>query len=352
MYSRINGIQHIGIAVNDMDASLRFYRKYLGLNIPFFDSVAAAPLMDVYTNNSTITKRASMVVNLQGGCAMEVIRPTSFEPSSAPFEIQPGDLGIFAAQFKTQDLQKSFEFCQQDPPPFCSPITIRPDGSQTFMIKDLDGNVFQYVEDKSQYIDHGHHSGGAVGCSIGVSSIEEAKKLYSDVLGFDSVVYDQTGDFEDFRAVWPEGATVRRVLLAQSNQPGGGFAKVTGRGYIELVQSMDRTPNRIFDNRIWADNGFVHLGFDVKGMQKLGDDLAKQGFGFTCDSNDALDMGNTKVHCTYIEDKDGTWLEMIEVYKVPIIEKWGIYLNVEKRDPLKPLPDYMLKALKFSRIKD
>jgi hypothetical protein len=43
---------------------------------------------------------------------------------------------------------------------------------------------------------------------------------------------------------------------------------------------------------------------------------------------------------------------MIEVYKVPIIEKWGVFLNVEKRDPMKPLPDFMLKALRFSRIKD
>jgi hypothetical protein len=63
-------------------------------------------------------------------------------------------------------------------------------------------------------------------------------------------------------------------------------------------------------------------------------------------------MGNTKVHCTYIDDPDKTWLEMIEVHKVPIIEKWGIYLNVEKRPADKPLPDFMLKALRFSRIKD
>jgi hypothetical protein len=63
-------------------------------------------------------------------------------------------------------------------------------------------------------------------------------------------------------------------------------------------------------------------------------------------------MGQTKVHCTYIDDPDGTLIELIEVYKVPIVEKWGIFLNVEKRDPLKPLPNFMLNALRFSRIKD
>ena len=64
-------------------------------------------------------------------------------------------------------------------------------------------------------------------------------------------------------------------------------------------------------------------------------------------------MGSsTKVHCTYIEDPDGTLIELIEVFKIPIIEKLGVFLNVEKRDPMKPLPNFLLKAMRFSRIKD
>ena len=49
---------------------------------------------------------------------------------------------------------------------------------------------------------------------------------------------------------------------------------------------------------------------------------------------------------------DGTLIEMIEVYKIPIIEKLGLYLNVEKRPATQPLPNWMLKAMKFSRVKD
>jgi hypothetical protein len=182
--------------------------------------------------------------------------------------------------------------------------------------------------------------------------MEKALKLYAGILGFDEVVYDRTQTFSDWSEL-PSGAqTYRRVLLTQRNQPGGGFARVTGKTYIELVQAMDRKGNFIFEDRIWADTGFAHIGFDVKGMKALGEELAGAGYGFTCDSSNALSMGNTKVHCTYIHDDDRTLIEMIEVYKVPIIEKWGIFLNVEKRDPLKPLPDFMLKALRFSRIKD
>ena len=351
MTYRINGFQHIGVAVKDMDSSLRFYRKFFGLDIPFFDSVAAAPLMKVYTRNEVITKRASMILNLKGGCAMEVIRATSFEPKGPVFEPQLGDHGIFVVQIKTPDIFRSHKFCVAAPEVTPTDITERATGEKTFFIKDLDGNNFQYVEGGDWYTNTDNHSGGVSGCTIGVSDIEKSIALYRDILGFDKVVLDEIGNFADFSTLAGGDQKVRRVVLTQSTI-GGGFGKVSAQTTIELVQSLARTGRMIFDERIWADLGFVHLGLDVRGMKPLGKVLADQGFGFTCDSNDALDMGNTKVHCTYIDDQDKTWLEMIEVHKVPIIEKWGIFLNVEKRPADKPLPDFMLKALRFSRIKD
>jgi catechol 2,3-dioxygenase-like lactoylglutathione lyase family enzyme len=351
-YKRINGLQHIGLAVSNMDASLRFCRKFFGLDIPFFDSVAEAPLMRVYTRGSTIEKRASMIMNLQGGCAMEIIRPTSFEPRRASFETKIGDLGIFMVQVKARDIQRTYTFCKKEKLNLCTEVAANPSGKSTFIIADPDGHWFQYVPGDEWYTHTGHHSGGVVGCSVGVSSIDKALTLYTQALGFDEVIYDKTGVFPEWNELPGGRETYRRVLLSQKAQPGGGFAKVTGKTYIELVQALDRTPQFIFENRIWGDTGFAHIGFDVKGMKAIGQDLAQVGYGFTCDSLDALNMGNTKVHCTYIHDNDRTLIELIEVFKVPIIEKWGIYLNVEKRDPLKPLPDFMLKALRFSRIKD
>ncbi|MFM7727823.1 MAG: VOC family protein, partial [Flavobacteriales bacterium] len=349
MYKRINGLQHIGVAVSDMDVSLKFYRKFFGLDIPFFDSVQPAPLMDVYTRNQTITKRASMVMNLQGGCAIEVIRPTSFEPVKAKNPVQMGDLGIFITQLKCKDLRVTHQFCRSEGATGVTDIASDPAGRDTFYMQDPDGNLWQFIQGDNWYTNSGHHSGGVVGCTTGVTNMEKALKLYADILGFDKVVYDVTSTFADWNA-FPTGTQkYRRVLLTQGNQPGGGFARVTGRTSIELVQALERTPHFIFEDRIWGDTGFAHIGFDVKGMKALGADLSAAGYGFTCDSSNALSMGNTKVHCTYIHDDDRTLSEMIEVYKVPIIEKWGVFLNVEKRDPLKPLPDFMLKALRFSR---
>jgi catechol 2,3-dioxygenase-like lactoylglutathione lyase family enzyme len=229
-----------------------------------------------------------------------------------------------------------------------------PNGWDTFYVKDIQGQYFQVIPTKHSFTNAGRVTNGIAGCSIGVSDIAAAMKLYSNVLGYDKVVYDTSEVFADWSKLSGGEGKFRRVLLTQSNPSGGGFTKLSGETYIELVQDLsERKPLKIYEGRLWGDIGFVHLGFDVRGMKELGKELDKVGFGFTCDTKNVLSMGDaTKVHCTYIEDPDGTLIELIEVYKIPIIEKLGINLNVEKRHPSKPLPSIMLKALKFSRIKE
>jgi hypothetical protein len=259
---------------------------------------------------------------------------------------------IFQIHMKSRDVKNMHAHCKNNGARNVSEIQLNPAQQQVFDLTDIDGNFFRVEPTKECYRDMGHPSNGVAGCSIGVTNMVAAMNLYSNLLGYDEVVFDRTGTFNDWGHLPGGKEQYRRVRLKQSAPTGGGFARVMGETFIELVQALDRVPARTFKGRIWGDSGFVHLGLDVKGMKKLGANLAEQGFPFRCDSNDALSMGQTKVHCTYIDDPDGTLIELIEVYKVPIVEKWGIFLNVEKRDPLKPLPNFMLNALRFSRIKD
>lgn len=352
MYKRINGIQHIGVGVPDTEIAWKWYRKFLGMDIAMFNGVAPAPLMDIYTNNETITKRATMVVNLQGGCAMEVVCPVTFTASHADMPFQLGDLGIFITQVKCRDVKAAHTYFKENGANILSDIVKNPVGEDTFYVTDPNGLFFQIVPGRKFYTRSKHITAGPNGCTIGVSDIDKALTLYADILHYDKVVFDETGTFGDLANLPGGDKKFRRIKLTQSNQPGGGFAKVTADTYIELVQALDYQPKKIYEGRLWGDIGFVHLGFDVRGMVGLGKDLEKKGFGFTCDTKDTLDMGGTtRVHCTYIEDPDGTLIELIEVYKIPIMEKLGIFLDVQKRDPLKPLPDLMLKALRFSRVR-
>jgi hypothetical protein len=61
-------------------------------------------------------------------------------------------------------------------------------------------------------------------------------------------------------------------------------------------------------------------------------------------------MGEAAGHFAYIEDPDGTLIEFVETHKLPILKKLGWYLDLRKRNAYKPLPDWMVRLLRFSRV--
>lgn len=349
----IHGIQHLGVAVPEHEPAWKWYRKFFGLDVPFFNDEANADLMTIYTDGKVISKRAAMVLNLKGGAAMEIICPSTFKARHADVEHQLGDLGMYIGWVKTPDIKKSYDFFKENDVEIISEITKMPNGWETFYIKDLNGLIFQIIPADDFYTSHPIPNGGTAGTTIGVSDADKAIAFYA-LLGYDEVVYDETAVFADWETINGGKSKYRRVLIGQKNQSRGGFADLIGRTYIELAQDLsDRKPVKIFADRLWGDIGFAHLGFDVRNMAAIGKVLEEAGHGFTCDTKDVLSMGeSTKVHCTYAEDPDGTLIELIEVYKIPILEKLGLYLNVEKRPHSKPHPSLMLKALKFIRVKD
>ena len=79
---------------------------------------------------------------------------------------------------------------------------------------------------------------------------------------------------------------------------------------------------------------------------------ASKGYPFTVDSSGSFDMGEAAGYFSYVEDPDGTLIEFVETHRIPILKKIGWYLDLRKRNPTKALPDWMLKALRFGRVKD
>jgi catechol 2,3-dioxygenase-like lactoylglutathione lyase family enzyme len=145
-------------------------------------------------------------------------------------------------------------------------------------------------------------------------------------------------------------------LLRNSKPRTGAFSRLFGDSEIELVQVQGRTPRKIFEGRFWGDLGFIHLCYDINGMEELNAACAKRGFAFTVDSfahheGISFDMGEAAGHFAYIEDPDGTLIEFVETHKLPIFKKFGIYLNMQKRNPTKNLPTWILKSLSLSRVK-
>ncbi|MEM9847028.1 MAG: VOC family protein [Bacteroidota bacterium] len=347
----ISGIQQIGIGVPDADKAWAWYRKYFGTDVPIFKEEAEAALMLPYTGGKPRKRYAILALNLQGGGGFEIWQYKSRVPQPPNFDLQLGDLGMLVAKVKSSDVAKTYNFYQSEGVNLLSDIVQTPDGKPTFFLKDPYHNIFQIVPSDNWFQTPKRHlTGGAYGTIIGVASIDEAIPFYRDALGYDVVVYDETGQFEDLAALPAGDLKFRRVLLRHAESRKGAFAPVLGDSEIELVQALDRSPKKIFDDRLWGDLGFIHLCFDIRNMEALGQKVHALGHPFTVNSGD-FDMGEAAGHFTYVEDTDGTLIEFVEAYKVPVAAKWGIYLNLRNRDPEKPLPRFMLKALGFNREK-
>ena len=128
-----------------------------------------------------------------------------------------------------------------------------------------------------------------------------------------------------------------------------------GPSEIELIQALDREPLDIFKGRIWGDPGFIHLCFDINGMDKLREEVKEKGFPFTVDSakqGDTFDMGEAAGSFSYIQAPEGTLIEFVETHKVPLLKEFGIYLNLKNRPEGKPLPKWLLGMFSLKRVKD
>lgn len=354
----IRGIQQIGIGVSDLFEAWKWYRKVFGVDVKVFDDDSVAEFMLPYTGNQAQRRHAIMALNLQGGGGFEIWQYKGRIPQPPAVPIKMGDYGIFACKIKSPNVSSAYDSFKQ------AGITVSklytaPDQSRTFYVTDPFGNVFQVVSCEEIFRNEKKPTGAVGGALIGVKDIEVAKQVYMNILGYDQVVYDKQGEFEDFRELEGGRSPFRRILLRHSETRHGGFGKLLGPTEIELIQLMNEGAVNMFEDRFWGDLGFIHICFDVQRMKALKEYSVAAGHPFTVDSLTAkegksFDMGEAAGNFAYIEDGSGTLIEFVEAHRLPIIKAFGrnFFLDLTKKDPQKPLPEWMLKALRFSKVKD
>jgi catechol 2,3-dioxygenase-like lactoylglutathione lyase family enzyme len=346
MHPYINGIQQIGIGVENAGAAFDWYKKYFGFSAIVFEDKASANLMTRYTGGSVEQRYAVLAMNMQGGGGFEIWQYTSRKPLKPSFDIQLGDTGVFAVKLRSRDIEAAHQLIKQDLNAQVTSISDSPTGVKHFYVKDPFNNFFEITENPYWFTKNGHPVGGVCGVVIGVSNIEKAVPFYRDVLGYDMVGFDETKTFNDWEELpGSHHHKIRRVLLQHREGYNGPFSRLLGPTTIELVEVKSRTPGKIFADRYWGDLGFIHVCYDVNRMNEFSKNCEKASHCFTVNSQDSFDMGKAAGHFCYNEDPDGTLIEFVETHKVPIFKKLGWYLDLRKRKSIRPLPDWMVRCM-------
>lgn len=354
MPDKINGIQQLGVGVENVHEAWKWYRQHFSMDIRMFEEEAVAELMLAHTEGKPRKRHAVLALNMRGGGGFEIWQHKGKKPEYPAFEIRLGDLGINIGVLKTDNVDAAYQKFSKSGLNLLCPNQKDPDQNDHFYLKDIYGNIWEVKNEKDVFRKKEKSvSGGVLGVVIGVKNMEESLKVYQDILKYDQVVYDKIGTFKDFENLPGGKSQFRRMLLKHSDIKEGAFSPFFGPSVIELVQVLDREPRDIFEGRIWGDPGFIHLCFDINGINKLREKVKEMGYPFTVDSARALesfDMGEAAGSFAYIQAPEGTLIEFVETHRIPLIQKLGWYLDFRKRGH-RPLPNWMLKLFRFKRVK-
>jgi catechol 2,3-dioxygenase-like lactoylglutathione lyase family enzyme len=353
----ICGIQQIGVGIPELESAFRWYRRSFGIDVPIVDDDGVAELMLPYTGGQPRARHAVMAVSMQGGGALEIWQYKERSPQPPGFEVRVGDLGIFCPRIKARDVAAAWALFDPQRGRVGGGVAAPaadPGGERTFFVRDPHGFPFQIVPETEWFGPGEHPTGGVAGAMVGVSGVEASRRLYSGILGYDQVLYDAEGSFDDLACLPGGNGRFRRVLLGHSGERRGPFSPLLGPSRLELVEALDRRPRKIFEGRLWGDLGFIHLCFDVRNTDALQEACEGAGFPFTVDSAQewVFRMGEGAGRFAYIEDPDGTLVEFVEAYRLAIVKRLGWYLDLRRRPPGKALPRWMLRTLGWNRVRE
>jgi len=347
----ICGIQQIGIGVEDLMTSWKWYNQNLNIELKIVDAEGVAERMLPYTGGKPQPRHAILAIAQRGGGGFEIWQPKGRKVVYPKEPLHLGDFGINIAKIKAKDVKRAYNALNAKGIKMLSEVSMSPLGLEHFYIQDPWGNIFEIEKDNYCFINANRYTGGANGAVIGVSDMDKSIEFYSKLLDYDVVAFDQTSTFTDFGDIPGGNCRMRRVELKRSKPVTGPLSQVMGTSHIELIQNIEYKGVKTLEGRWWGDPGFIHLCFDIRNMDKVHEAALSLGHDFVCDSGADFDMGDANGHFTYVEDPDGTLIEFVETFRIPISKKLGLYINLKDRDPNKRLCWLITKALRFTKVK-
>ncbi|MGB0166419.1 MAG: VOC family protein [Luteibaculum sp.] len=309
-----SGVQQIGIGVTDAEEAFKWYSQQLNFGLRLFDDVAQASLMAKFTGGNAEERRAILSLHPHGGGGLEIWQFLNRSPRKSP-PIVPGSTGILGAVIGS---------C----PTHILKHNILWEGS--LGLNDLYGNVFLAGSD----LENGKC--GIRGAAIGVSNKEKSEQFYCDILGFKKVREEEV--------LWQNQVGTVSYLQLEVKQ--ALFSHLLGNMELRLVHFPSAIHEQLFTGRFWGDCGFIHLCLETPNMGSFKNWCKQHNLEFAVDSEASFGMSDSSGRFGYIQDPDGTLIELVETHKIPLSKKLNWYLDLAKYKE-KPLEKWKLKLFNW-----
>jgi catechol 2,3-dioxygenase-like lactoylglutathione lyase family enzyme len=320
----INAIQHVGIGVQNRDISFDFYNNALGFSVLMSKSTDnCSGMLPVLGNDET--RNVAIALNPHGGALVEIFQYVSRPPVPIPKNVDFTYNGFLYYGLKVKNLKKSLDIIKKHGGSSVtssmdfSPMKNR--GWKTAVFTDPDGIFGILIEYPESNVGYGNgipRIGGIEYTAIGVSNLKDSVDFYSNILGYDKLLYTYEGSCSEWDTLFGEGRKIKRALLMKSEKAQGQFKHFLRGGMIELIQVEGNRKKHNFDGRKWGDIGFMELCFDVTDIHSTVDEIKNKGIPITVPPH-RQNMGlGTSAEFAYIYDPDGSLIEFADIDKLPV----------------------------------
>jgi len=305
--SRVSGVHHVAIGVEDLGSMTAFYRDLMGFTEVFaeFGESEQAIMREVMRSSRAVFYGATLQQKA-GGIMLEFIRMVEPAPRPIRRSVRYGDIGVAKITLTTADVPAVWTALRDRVAFSSEPKTTEIPGLGEYEFvycRDPEGNL---VEIRSGGPDSGQMFGGACSAGVAVSDLDRSVPFYRDFVGLNVVVADIHGSFSGLvdEVSGTAGTQVRSCLLSA-----GG----AGEGMVELFETLSPRGRSLPFSALWGDFGHLQVAFNCDDVNRTAGDLAAAGMDLLC-SPKVMDGGPDHPDpgvFVYARDPDGIPIEFV-----------------------------------------
>ncbi len=309
-YGALTGLDHIGIGVTDMDASLAFYGE-LGFTDLVFDCTTDLPGLSAVSGWDTTSARVAFLRSnnptVLGRAAIKLVSTVSRPNPQLPAGIGWGEPGIcevcvhvhgqadFHAELVAAGHTNLMDPNDADLEPYQTHCGLSyvsdPDGAKIELIEWSTLEAGWPVVDGPQGVNH---------VAFGVTDIERTRDFYR-ALGFTGQLFESDGYFEPMHPWYAPRTPPRQRMMLLTSPLGGN---------LEPVQHTPASPDMRGE---WGHLGTYEFAIGSRCIERSLDHLDRQGIKLV-DDPATIDLGGgASWRYAYFEDPDGLYVCVTEV---------------------------------------